>query len=347
MDVIVVGPDYKNYKSASYQYEFMNALKENAKNYFHYSNNKEIEIKDLLKIAKFIPDMIFYNHGWLLDDPSLMEIRYSNIKNKYLNKNIKHILFLNKEYSRLDEKLKEIKRYKFDFIFTHLHNFDSKNYLKIPSRFLPLACSYENMSDFRNKKLKDRKYDLFFSGILQNWNFRKSQPDLRKKIQLELFYCLFDFPILKKYKYRDLNIYWKPFYKNRIKDLLSNLLHNKRFSQKDYFNNLTNSKCVLHTSSPLGIISTRVFEALGSGAVGLFSSNSNANIIFKNDIDYVTFYSIKDLINKVYLVKNSSEKSKFQNIADSGRKNVEENHTWKNRVEIFKKDVERIQKLLK
>ena len=46
-------------------------------------------------------------------------------------------------------------------------------------------------------------------------------------------------------------------------------------------------------------------------------------------------------------MKNSSEKSKFQNIADSGRKNVEENHTWKNRVEIFKKDVERIQKLLK
>jgi len=347
MDVIVVGPDYKNYKSASYQYEFMNALKENAKNYFHYSNNKEIETKDLLKIAKFIPDMIFYNHGWLLDDPSLREIRYSNIKNKYLNKSIKHILFLNKEYSRLDEKLKEIKRYRFDFIFTHLHNFDKKNYLKIPSRFLPLACSYENMSDFRKKKLKDRKYDLFFSGILQNWNFRKSQPDLRKKIQLELFYCLFDFPILKKYKYRDLNIYWKPFYKNRIKNLLSNLLHSKRFSQKDYFNNLSNSKCVLHTSSPLGIISTRVFEALGSGAVGLFSSNSNANIIFKNDIDYVTFYSIKDLINKVYLVKNSPEKSKFQNIADSGRKNVEENHTWNNRVEIFKKDVERIQKSLK
>ena len=347
MNIIVVGPDYENYKSASYQYEFMNALKEKAKNYFHYSNSKDIEIKDLLKIAKFIPDIIFYNHGWLLDDPSLREIRYSNIKNKYLNKKIKHILFLNKEYSRLDEKLKEIKRYRFDLIFTHLHDFDSKNYFKIPSRFLPLACSYENISNYRNKKLKDRKYDLFFSGILQNWNFKKSQTDLRKKIQLELFYCLFDFPILKKYKYRDLNIYWKPFYKNRIKNFLSNLLHSKRLSQKDYFNTLTNSKCVLHTSSPLGIISTRVFEALGSGSVGLFSSNSNANIIFKNDIDYVAFYSIKDLLKKVYLVKNSLEKSKFQNIADSGRKNVEDNHTWKNRVEIFKKDVEGLQNSLK
>ena len=347
MDLIVVGPDYKNYQSASYQYEFMNALKEKSQNFFHYSNNKEIEINDLLKIAKFIPDIIFYNHGWLLDNPNLKEIRYSNIKNTYLNKKIKHILFLNKEYSRLDEKIKEIQRYKFDLIFTHLHDFNSKNHLSIPSRFLPLACSYENVSEYRKKKIKDRKYDLFFSGILQNWNFRRSQPDLRKRIQNELFYCFFDFPLLKKYKYRDLNIYWKPFYKSRFKNALSNLLHSKRLTQKDYFNTLSDSKCVLHTSSPLGIISTRIFETLGSGAIGLFSKDSNANIIFKNNVDYVTFYSIKDLIEKVYLVKNSLGNSKFQKIADFGRINVEKNHTWKNRVEIFKKESEGLQKSLK
>ena len=347
MDVIVVGPNYKNYKSASYQYEFMNALKEKSQNYFHYSKSIDIEIKDLFKKAGFIPEIIFYNHGWLSDNPSLRKIRYSNIKSTYSNKKIKHILFLNKEYSRLDEKLKEIKSYKFDLIFTHLHDFDSRNNSSIPSIFLPLACSYHNISNNRNKKLKDRKYDLFFSGILQNWNFRKTQPDLRKKIQLELFYCLFDFPILKKYKYRDLNIYWKPFYKNRIKNLLSNLFHSKRLSQKDYFNTLANSKCVLHTSSPLGIISTRIFEALGSGAIGLFSENSNSNIIFKNNKDYLAFYSIKDLIDKVYLVKNSLDKSKFQKIADSGRKHVEKKHTWKNRVLNFKKEVEGLQNSLK
>ena len=347
MNVIVVGPNYKNYKSASYQYEFMNALKEKSKNFFHYSNAKEIEINDLFKLAKFKPNIIFYNHGWLLDDPNLKEIRYSNIKGSFLNKKIKHILFLNKEYSRLDEKLNEIKRYKFDFVFTHLHDFDARNSSLIASRFLPLACSYENISKDRKKKLRFRKYDLFFSGILQNWNFKESQSDLRKKIQVELFYCLFDFPIFKKYKYKDLNIYWKPFYKNRIKNFLSNLFHSKRLSQKDYFNTLANSKCVLHTSSPLGIISTRIFEALGSGAVGLFSKDSNANIIFKNNIDYIAFNSIKDFINKVYLVKNSLGKSKFQKIADSGRKHVEKKHTWKNRVEMFKNDVEGLQNSLK
>ena len=214
--------------------------------------------------------MIFYNHGWLLDNPYINEITYTNIKNHFSNKEIKHVLFLNKEYARLNHKLNEIMRYKFDLVFTHLHDFDLRNTKDISSIFLPLACSYENMSKYRKRKLKDRKYDLFFSGILQNWNFQESQNDIRKKIQIELFYCLFDFPIFKKYKYRDLNIYWKPFYKSRIKNLLSNLFYNERLSQKKYFDTLANSKCVLHTSSPIGIISTRIFEALGSGAIGLF-----------------------------------------------------------------------------
>ncbi|MDC3119128.1 glycosyltransferase, partial [Prochlorococcus sp. AH-716-K03] len=320
--------------------DFMNALKDISLNYYHYSNNEELTIKALCKKANFVPELIFYNHGWFLDNPKLKEIRYSNIKNHFSNKKIKHILFLNKEYSRIDEKLKEIKRYKFDLIFTHLHNFNLFNDASIPVVFLPLACSYKNMSNLRKKNLNDRKYDLFFSGILQNWTFKNLQSDLRKKIQLELFYCLFDFPLLKKLKYKNLNIYWKPFYKNRIKNFLSDLLHGKRLCQNDYYDTLANSKCVLHTESPIGIISTRLFEALGSGAIGLFSISSNAHIIFRENIHYLHFNSIQEFINMVYIVKESKRDSKFQKIADSGRKFVEQKHTWKNRVAIFKKQVE-------
>ena len=162
-----------------------------------------------------------------------------------------------------------------------------------------------------------------------------------------MFYCIFDFPLIKKYKYKNLKIYWKPFYKNRIKNYLSNLFHGKRLSQRDYFNILSESKCVLHTASPLGIISTRVFEALGSGAIGIFSQSSNADHIFKENTHYLSFNSINDFINKVYAVKQCKEDSKFQKIADSGRKYVEDNHTWRNRVAIFKKQVEILQTSLK
>ena len=146
MRIITVGPSYKNYKSASYQYEFMNALKDISLNYYHYSNNKELTIEALCKKANFVPEIIFYNHGWLLDNPSLKEIRYSKIKNHFSNKKIKHVIFLNKEYSRLEEKLKEINEYKFDLIFTHLHNLDIWNKTSLKTIFLPLACSNKNIS---------------------------------------------------------------------------------------------------------------------------------------------------------------------------------------------------------
>ena len=114
------------------------------------------------------------------------------IKNN--NKKIKHVIFLNKEYTRLEEKLNAIKNNKFDLIFTHLHDFEQYNDTLIDSVFLPLACSYENISNMRFRKLEERKYDLFFSGILQNWEHKHTQSDLRKKIQYELFYCINDFP---------------------------------------------------------------------------------------------------------------------------------------------------------
>ena len=345
MKIIVVGPDYSKYNAASYQYEFMNSLIEISEKYFHYFEKTEIDEEKLYEKAKFIPDVVFYNHGWFQDNPSEKNIFYGIINKKSRNKYIKHVIFLNKEYTRLKEKLKAIKKYEFDLIFTHLHDFEELNNTSIESKFLPLACSYENISNKRYRKLEERKYDLFFSGILQNWNHKNVQGDLRKKIQLELFYCIYDFPLLKKIKYWNLSIYWKPFYKNRFKNTLSDFLHGRRLSQKDYFNILSNSKCVLHTSSPLGIISTRVFEALGSGAVGIFASDSKVEVLFEEGNHFLVFSTIKDLIKKIYLIKKSKNNSKYQTIADSAREFVEKKHTWKNRVAFFKDQVLKLSKI--
>ena len=339
MKLIVVGPDYRKYNAASYQFEFMNSLMEISEKYFHYSENIQLDEEELYKKAKFVPDVIFYNHGWLQDNPSVEKINYGKIEKKLNNKKVKHVIFLNKEYTRLVEKLNEIKRNNFDLIFTHLHYFEELNNTSIRSRFLPLACSYENISNMRYRKLEERKYDLFFSGILQNWNFKHMQNDLRKKIQSEFFYCIYDFPIMKKFKYRNIKIFWKPFYKNRIKNLFSDFLHGKRLSQKDYFNILSNSKSVLHTSSPMGIISTRVFESLGSGAIGLFAYDSNANFIFEDGTHFLSFIDIKDLVEKLILINKQKGDSDFQIIANAGRECVEKKHTWKNRVAFFVDEV--------
>ena len=341
MKIIVVGPNYDNYSAASYQKEFMETLKSFSDYYYHYDSSDTIKTTQLISNATFQPDIVFYNHGWLSDNTSIKDLKYNKIKGKWPN-GIKHIIFLNKEYVLLKKKLIEIKKFKFDLILSHLHNFDVFNNTKIRSVFLPLACSYKNISKKRYKKLIERKYDLYFSGILQNWDNKEKQGDLRKRIQGELFYKLYDFPILKKFKYRKLKIYWKPFYKNRLKNILSDFLHGKRLNQEDYFNTLCDSKCVLHTSSPIGIISTRVFEALGSGALGLFSEESSTNILFQENIHYVSFKNIEELIDKLYQIKNPNKSLLFQKIADSGRKFVEDKHTWRNRVLKFKSEVTKL-----
>lgn len=337
MKIIVIGPSYQNYKSASYQYEFMESLKALSDSYYHYQG-KEITIEKLISLAKFKPEIIFYNHGWLSDNITLKDLKYTRLKGPR-DKDIKHVVFLNKEYVLLEKKLKEIKKFKFDLIFTHWHDFDKFNNTGIKSIFLPLAFSSRHMSRKSHKRLSVRKYDLYFSGILQNWDRKETQGDLRKKIQNELFYCLYDFPFFKKFKYRSLKIYWKPFYKNRIKNILSNFLHGKRLNQESYFNTLADSKCVLHTASPIGIISTRVFEALGSGALGLFSEESNSKVIFEDKVHFCSFKKIDDFIKKIYQVKNTSEFSLFQKIADKGRIHIENEHDWKNRVMQFRNEV--------
>ena len=45
MNVIVLGPSYKRYLSASYQYAFEEELKLISSNFFHYSNSGDISTK--------------------------------------------------------------------------------------------------------------------------------------------------------------------------------------------------------------------------------------------------------------------------------------------------------------
>ena len=112
----------------------------------------------------------------------------NSIINRFkLNKNlsIPKIFILNKEYVNLNFKLNFIKENKFDLCITHHHNY--KLYSKLTNTkfiFLPFAI---NKDIFLNKKNSSKKYDLFFSGILQNLNKNADQNDIRVKIMKKLF----------------------------------------------------------------------------------------------------------------------------------------------------------------
>ena len=340
MNIIVLGPSFDNYISASYQRDFFDELKKQSDNYFHYTLNNNIYTNIIEEEAAFVPDYIVYNHGWFNDNPEVDDIKYANIKGKWKNKKLKHVLILNKEYSKLDEKINAIKEFNFDFIFSHLHSVENHIGVRKNLIFLPLAFKKKRFQKKKLKDIKERKYDLFFSGILRNWNFPNSQSDLRRRIQNELFFSLFDIPIIKKFKYRKLKIYWKPFYKSSIKNKISRFLHGARLSDKDYFHKLENSKCVLHTSSPMGIISTRIFETLGAGALGVFSEDSNAKVLFKNKKHYVEFDNVENFISSIYQIKNISNAKYFQSIAHNGYNEAHFKHNWGSRIESFIKEID-------
>ena len=335
MNVIVLGPNYDNYISASYQRDFLEELKKQTHNYFHYSVNNEIYTHIIEKKAGFTPDFIIYNHGWFNDDIKAKDLEYANIKGEWKNKNLKHILILNKEYANFDKKKFEINKFGFDFIFSHLHTIQEDLGKGNNLVFFPLALKKKRLKKNLSKDIEYRKYDLFFSGILRNWNFTASQGDLRIRIQNELFFTLFDIPIIKKFKYKGLKIYWKPFYKSKIKNKISQFLHGPRLNDLDYSKKLEDSKCVLHTSSPMGIISTRIFEALGAGALGVFSEDSNAKVIFNNMEHYIEFNDINKFIDTVYKIKDKSNKKYFQKIANNGRNKALLENTWESRIESF------------
>ena len=59
MKIIVLGPEYSGYIAASYQYEFMNTLKEFSKSFYHYSETSEIDVPNLLKKQISYPILFF------------------------------------------------------------------------------------------------------------------------------------------------------------------------------------------------------------------------------------------------------------------------------------------------
>ena len=84
------------------------------------SNIFNLSPEEINKKAGFSPDIVLYNHRWFNDleyKPLTLQISKA-----MKDSNISHVLLLNKEYARLNEKIQGINEYGFDFVFSHLHD---------------------------------------------------------------------------------------------------------------------------------------------------------------------------------------------------------------------------------
>ena len=106
MKVIYLSPNMQNYGGAFYQQDVIDEMRRQSDCYFYGPRYPSYEFKDnIIDInskSGFIPDLIIVGHAWLNDAPKRNIEIHPILSLSTCNKKI---FILNKEHSKLNEKL--------------------------------------------------------------------------------------------------------------------------------------------------------------------------------------------------------------------------------------------------
>jgi len=340
--IIYLTKPYKNYNSAGYQYEFIKYIQiffevkiiECHLAYLpeHMQTNSKVLKSTLDKIINDY-DFLIFGHHWLGDHPT------ENIVPLGLDfladLNIKKIAVLNKEWIRLADKIKYINFLGCKHLISH-HPGTSKlikdNLLPTKIKIITAIFGIDSEKWSLNIDHSQKKYDLFFSGILHNPLWPNEDQALRIGIEDILFHKLGKVRLLPKYP----KIYWNSFTGSKLVDLLNRY---KRLDTKNYFDIMAKSHVVPVTLS-MGIISPRLFEALASGAVPLVDKSDTYKII-DNLESHVVFFD-KNLKGFKDSWSDAINLSKNPKTIIQNREFVFDNHSWECRFSSLQEKLELI-----
>ena len=159
----------------------------------------------------------------------------------------------------------------------------------------------------------------------------------------ELFYSIYDLPIKKKPKYQNRCFYWnsiprsskvKPIsYKYRI---IKSILPKYGYRHADtifYFQILAESKVVLNTLSPGGLVGPRFYESMASGSVVLCEESPLiSNVLPENT--YVAFKpDMADFEAQLnYVLDDEDYRTK---IVNNALQFVFDRQSWESRVKLL------------
>ena len=340
--IIYLTKPYKNYNSAGYQYEFIKYMQiffevkiiECNIAYLpeHLQTNLKVLKSTLDKIINDY-DFLIFGHHWLGDHPT------ENIVPLGLDflaeLNIKKIAVLNKEWIRLADKIKYI-----NFLgCTHLisHHPETSKLVKdnLPPTKIKIITSIFGIDSEKwslNIDHSQKKYDLFFSGILHNSAWPNEDQAVRIGIEDFLFHKLGRVRLLPRYP----KIYWNAFTGSKLVDFLNRY---KRLDTKNYLEGMAKSFVVPVTLS-MGIISPRIFEVLASGAVPLVDKSDVYKII-DNLESHVVFFD-RDLKGFQNSWEDAINLSKNPRTIIQNREFVFDNHTWECRFSSLQEKLELI-----
>lgn len=329
MKILYLSKNADNYRSANYQKEFLKSLSKITSLFVYgpgYSYfNKKKKIKDI--INSYGPfDIIFIGHLWLNDGKKNQIDPWPNSGLSKIKK--KKFFFLNKEYTNLEKKLKWIKRNRFDCVFSHHQNCKVwENIAQTPIKYLPFGYNDKFFYYSKNNK----KYDLSFSGVLQNSHGNKVQSDIRIRILNRLYHTIFNIPIFKKKRYRHLSIFWNSIPTTFIGQVLARLFKTYKFLDiKTYAKMQKESKVYLNCKSPLNLISPRYFENIASGCLIITEKNNFLKKILPK-FSYIEFNNNLNNFDKaLYKSLDNFETSKKR--CKDAALLIKKKHSWTVRV---------------
>jgi len=286
-----------NPKSRFYYKELKNALSSSAK--FQFVDNPKDG--DFFVLGpEFLSESMLRNR---------LNINFNDIESP-------KVLFLNKEYKNLKEKLKFINANKIEYVFTVHQDYKKWNKECAHSKFfkIPFAYNPDVFQDYGAEKT----IDIGFTGNLFNDSIYRDTPIMGtnyNNIRERMF---------NKLKEEQFNKYNK---------FLQDGDWNDMPQEKEYGALINSSKIWLCTPSAIDIVGSRFYEILGSNAL-LFCKNIG-NIyegLFEDTVHYVGFSDdLTDFAEKLHHYLNNEEERK--RITLNGFNHAKNNHTWKHRVD--------------
>ncbi len=332
MIILFLTKDLRTYSAAMYQNDLLEELKRQSIVFVYGPGYPEyikgLNINKVFDLFDVEFDLVLVGHFWLSD--SLNEDINPDVGLSLVDCKVPKAVILNKEYVRLEEKLQWIKSNNFQMGFSHHHEVDLyQNISGVKFEFLPFAV---NKRKIINTNYGKKKYDLSFSGILQNQNKKSNQSDIRIRLMNDIFISVLDIPLIQKKKYSDLSIFWNTIPRRSIALKIAYLLGKwRRLDDHEYFNMQMQSILFVNSPSPLGIISPRIFENMACRTIPFCSYSKTYERIFKKDSLVYYKEDLSDFGEKLRFILENKKLRK--EIVDRNYNFVMENHTWEIRIE--------------
>lgn len=333
VNVIYLSKNMEGYRAANYQVAVKESFEE-AFNVFTYgpgfsSFSASDTWEDIVeKSCLSSVDFVVSGHAWLHDSPSANLVPMPLLQLKHLS--IPRILILNKEYTRLDEKLAYARDQGFDFVLSH-HPRAPEFGMRASCRgvYWPFAARDSLVAE---NVPEERRFDLGFSGVLGNANASRGSSSPRELLQRELFFSLAKVPIHPKASAKDLTLYWNALPTTNLQKAIHRVMGGTTFtSEADYYSIIARAKLWFASASPMDLVSPRYFEALALGTVPLSPGYENLNAIFEPEKHYFQIDATSSIVSQLRDVLSDPET--IATVAEAGKALVAERHLLSHRID--------------